>query len=151
METFHFVVKRSWLANDTTNVAEYDEMHHRTVQKTYVSGTLDETRHYYYDKDWRCLEKRFVTAHRRYVWGPGARAGDWESENPLENFSQIAASLPSVSPTRKRYIDELILRDRMITVGETTTIERLWALSEVNYNVVALLEMPGYNIRERCG
>ncbi len=142
------------VADGATTVAEYeyDGMHHRTVKKTYVSGTLDETRHYYYDKDWRCLEERVGTntdAERRYVWGPGARAGDWESENPLGKFFQIAASLPSVSPTRTRYIDELICRDRMITESETTTTERLWAMLDANYNVVGLLEMSGWHVRER--
>ncbi len=142
------------VADGATTVAEYeyDGMHHRTVKKTYVSGTLDETRHYYYDKDWRCLEERVGTntdAERRYVWGPGARAGDWESENPLGKFFQIAASLPSVSPTRTRHIDEMICRDRIFIDGETTTTERLWAMLDANYNVVGLLEMPDWNVRER--
>ena len=55
-----------------TTVAEYeyDGLNHRTVKKTYVSGSLYETRHFYYDKDWRCLEERVGTssdADRRYV------------------------------------------------------------------------------------
>ena len=96
-----------------TTVAEYeyDGLNHRTVKKTYVSGSLDETRHFYYDKDWRCLEERVGTssdADRRYVWG-------------------------------LTYIDDLILRDRID--GETT--ERLWAMTDANYNVVELIEITG--------
>jgi RHS Repeat len=112
------------VADGATTVAEYeyDGLNHRTVKKTYVSGTLDETRHFYYDKDWRCLEERVGTstdADRRYVWG-------------------------------MTYIDDLILRDRMIVDGSDTTVERLWAMTDANYNVVNLIEITngGYTLTD---
>ena len=32
---------------------EYDGFHRRTVRKDYVSGSLDETRHFYYSHKWQ--------------------------------------------------------------------------------------------------
>jgi len=77
-------------ADDSTVVAQYqyDGRNFRTVKKTYTSGQLSETRHFYYNGSWQCLEERLETggvisssANRQYVWGV-------------------------------RYIDDLILRDR---------------------------------------
>ena len=47
-------------ADDSTMVAQYayDGRNFRIVKKTYVSGQLDETRHFYYNNQWQCLEER---------------------------------------------------------------------------------------------
>ena len=73
-------------ANDSTLIAEYqyDGQNRRTIKKTYVSGSLDETRHLYYSSQWQVLEERVdssTDAERQFIWG-------------------------------LRYIDDLILRDR---------------------------------------
>ena len=51
---------------------EYDGNNRRTVKKKYVSGSLDETRHFYYSDQWQVLEERVdsaTTADKQYVWG----------------------------------------------------------------------------------
>ena len=60
------------------------EINRRTVKKKYVSGSLDETRHFYYSDQWQVLEERVdsaTTADKQYVWG-------------------------------LRYVDDLVLRDK---------------------------------------
>ena len=119
------------LASDgTTNIAQYqyDGRNYRTVKKTYTSGSLSETRHFYYNNQWQCLEERIESggtissyANRQYVWG-------------------------------NRYVDELILRDRDAD-GNTSTgnlgvsgsglEERLYALQDPNWNVVAIADTSG--------
>ncbi len=66
---------------------EYDGRGYRIVKKTYPGGTLNETRHYYYNNSWQDLEERLgtsTTPDRQFIWG-------------------------------LRYIDDLILRDRTTT------------------------------------
>ena len=64
--------------DDSTIVAQYayDGQNYRIVKKTYVSGELDETRHYYYSQSWQCLEERLESGgtissdpDTQYVWG----------------------------------------------------------------------------------
>jgi RHS repeat-associated protein len=100
-----------------TNV--YDGLRRRTVRNSYTSGTLSETRHYFYSSAWQVLEERVgtsTTAERQYVWG-------------------------------LRYIDDLILRDRD-TTGNGTLDEELYALQDPNWNVVALVDSNS-NLQER--
>jgi hypothetical protein len=81
---------------------EYDARSFRIVKKTYDNGQLDETRHFYYNRRWQCLEERVdssTDAHRQFVWG-------------------------------RRYIDDLVLRDRDTSDPKNGTLdERLYAFS----------------------
>jgi len=118
---------------DTVAEYSYDGRNFRIVKKTYTGGQLDETRHFYYNSDWQCLEERLETAgqissyaNRQYVWG-------------------------------LRYIDDLILRDRNADndsqtgdLGKTNSglEERLYTLQDPNWNVVAVADTNG-DIQER--
>ena len=60
-------------AGGTVQENAYDARGFRTVRKLYNADVLTQTRHFYYDADWRCLEERVdgaTTADRQYVWGP---------------------------------------------------------------------------------
>jgi RHS repeat-associated protein len=59
-------------SNNSTKIADYayDGLNRRVVKKTYASGTLSETRTFYYNKDWQCLEEYVgSTCKVRYIWG----------------------------------------------------------------------------------
>lgn len=111
------------LAEGQTTVAqyEYDGAKRRTVTKTYVSGQLDETRHFYYTDPscWQVVEERVgssTTAERQFVWG-------------------------------LRYIDDLILRDRDTNADETLD-ERLYGMQDANWNVTSVASEVG-TVQER--
>jgi len=109
------------LTDGANTVAEYqyDGANRRTVQKTYASGVLSETRHLYYSDPakWQVIEERVgaapetAPAERQHVWG-------------------------------LRYIDDLVLRDRD-TNGNGTLDERLYACQDANWNVTALFDPTG--------
>ena len=114
-------------ADDTTLVAgyEYDGLNRRVAKEVYDSGSLDEVRHFYYSSQWQVLEERSEVmtgsagggvpedADTQYVWG-------------------------------LRYIDDLILRDRDADGSSGNGLEeRLYALQDANWNVVALAEPDG--------
>ena len=91
---------------------EYDGAKRRTVKKTYTSGTLTETRHFYYTEPsrWQVVEERVESssdAERQFVWG-------------------------------LRYIDDIVLRDRD-TNDDGTLDERLYGLQDANWNVTSCL------------
>jgi len=97
--------------SDKVGEYEYDGAKRRTVKKTYVSGVLDETRHFYFTQPskWQVIEERVDSStdpDRQFVWG-------------------------------LRYVDDLVLRDRD-TNGDGTLDERLYALLDANWNVTAL-------------
>ena len=100
---------------------EYDGRTFRTVKRTYDAGDLDETRHFYYNSGWQCLEERVDTStdpDRRFIWG-------------------------------QRYMDDLILRDRDTSNPKNGTLdERLYSLQDPNWNVIALAATNG-TIQER--
>jgi RHS repeat-associated protein len=101
---------------NTVSEYQYDGAKRRVVQKSYVSGTLNETRHLYYTEPgkWQVVEERVGTsssANRQFVWG-------------------------------LRYIDDLILRDRD-TDGNGTLDERLYSLQDANWNVTGLVNTSG--------
>ncbi len=101
---------------NTVSEYQYDGAKRRVVQKSYVSGTLNETRHLYYTEPgkWQVVEERVGTstsANRQFVWG-------------------------------LRYIDDLILRDRD-TDGNGTLDERLYSLQDANWNVTGLVNSSG--------
>jgi RHS repeat-associated protein len=101
---------------NTVSEYQYDGAKRRVVQKSYVSGTLNETRHLYYTEPskWQVVEERVGTstsANRQFVWG-------------------------------LRYIDDLILRDRD-TDGNGTLDERLYSLQDANWNMTGLVNTSG--------
>ncbi len=103
---------------------EYDGRNFRTVKRTYSGGQLSETRHFYYNVGWQCVEERVDAssyADRQYVWG-------------------------------ERYVDDLVLRDRdadsssgtgSLGVSGSGLEERLYALQDPNWNVVAVANTSG--------
>jgi RHS repeat-associated protein len=106
-------------SGQTVQTNAYDGLRRRTVRNTYTSGTLTETRHYFYSSAWQVLEERVGTstsAERQFVWG-------------------------------LRYIDDLILRDRD-TNADGVIDERLYALQDPNFNVVGLTDSSG-TVQER--
>ena len=126
------------LASDGSTIIaqyQYDGRNFRTVKKTYTSGSLSETRHFYYNGNWQRLEERLETsgvvssyANRQNVWGVG-------------------------------YVDDLILRDRDAdgnsgtgNLGATGSglEERLYAMRDPNSNVVAVADTTGA-VQERYG
>ena len=93
---------------------EYDGSKRQALNKKYAAGTLDETEHLYYSKDWQLLEKRI----------------DAETDPQVQNIWGL------------RYIDDCLLRDRDST-GNGTLDERLYALQDANWNVDALINTSG--------
>jgi RHS repeat-associated protein len=93
----------------------YDARTFRTKRQDYTSGTVSETRHFYFTSDWQSIEERLGTspdtakAERQYVWGG-------------------------------RYVDDLVLRDRD-TNGDGTLDERAYGLQDANWNVVAISDI----------
>jgi len=101
---------------NTVSEYAYDGVKRRVVQKSYVSGTLNETRHLYYTEPskWQVVEERVGTstsANRQFVWG-------------------------------LRYIDDCLLRDHD-TDGNGTLDERLYGLKDANWNVTGLVNTSG--------
>lgn len=101
---------------NTIAECEYDGAKRRTVKKTYVSGQLDETRHFFYTAPsrWQVVEERIGTstsADRHFVWG-------------------------------LRYVDDLILRDRDSNVDRDFD-ERLYGMHDANCNVSCLTNSVG--------
>lgn len=102
--------------SDTVSEYQYDGAKRRVIQKEYVSGTLDQTRHLYYTEPskWQVVEERIDSStdpDGQFVWG-------------------------------LRYVDDLILRDRD-TTGNGTLDERLYALQDANWNVTSLTSTSG--------
>lgn len=106
---------------NTVSEYEYDGAKRRSVVKSYVSGSLDETRHYFFTEPskWQVIEEQVDSssdAERQHVWG-------------------------------LRYIDDLAVRDRD-TTGNGTLDERLYAMQDANWNVTALANTSG-TVQER--
>jgi len=100
---------------------EYDGAKRRTVKKTYVSGVLDETRHFYYTEPskWQVVEARVessLDAERHFVWG-------------------------------LRHVDDIVLRDRDIN-SDGTLDERFYGMQDANWNVTSVSNANG-SIQER--
>ena len=115
------------LEEGANTVAEYvyDGAKRHVVKRTYASGTLDETRHFYYTdpEKWQVIEERFESSGTlstdpdcQFVWG-------------------------------LRYIDDLALRDRD-TDSDGSLDERLYVLQDANWNMTALADTSG-SIQER--
>jgi RHS repeat-associated protein len=113
------------VTNSSTTVAEYqyDGRNYRVVKAVYVDGMLSEVRHSYYNSGWQELEERVVTSLATDPW----------AQSPV---SQYVWGL--------RYIDELVLRDRDTSATLDGVLEeRLYAIQDANWNVVALADMTG--------
>jgi len=100
---------------------EYDGAKRRSVKKTYASGALDETRHFYYTEPakWQVVEQRIGTStdpDRQFIWS-------------------------------LRYVDDLILRDRDTTENGILD-ERLYGMQDANWNLTAIAAGSG-GIQER--
>ena len=93
----------------------YDGRNYRIVRQSYTTGSLTETRHYYYTDGWQDVEERLgtspdsATANRQFVWG-------------------------------LRYIDDLICRDRSVT---GSLDERLYGCQDANWNMTAVVDTTG--------
>jgi RHS repeat-associated protein len=97
---------------------EYDGRNFRTVKRTYSGGQLSEARHFFCNSGWQCLEERVEAA---------------QSGN-----SQVL--IPECQYVwGVRYVDDLVLRDRNVS----GTIERLYAMQDSNWNVVAIADVRG--------
>ncbi len=97
----------------STDIAkyEYDARSYRIIKEAYDSGTLDETRHFYFNTAWQVIEERkdnSTNPDQQYIWGA-------------------------------RYIDDLILRERD-TDSNNTLDETLYVLQDMQFNTVALID-----------
>jgi YD repeat-containing protein len=112
---------------------QYDGRSFRVVKKVYDAGQLDETRHFYYTGRWQCLEER------------------------LESGGSISAYADRQFVWGRRYIDDLILRERdadqssgtgnLGTTGSGLE-ERLYSMQDPNWNLVAIAAPDG-TVQER--
>jgi RHS repeat-associated protein len=106
---------------DVVQVNQYDGRKFRIVRETYAAGVLSETRQFYHTTSWQVIEERV-----------GA------DPNTAVLDRQYTWGL--------RYIDDLVLRDRF-TSG--TLSERLYAMQDANWNMVALYNAALSAVAER--
>jgi RHS repeat-associated protein len=104
----------------------YDGRGFRVLRGGYTSGTLSERRHFYYNSSWQVLEERI-------------------EQTPIPNPQSLIPSSQYVWGLR--YIDDLVLRDCATFIYGNLT-ERLYALQDPNWNVVAIADASG-GISER--
>lgn len=109
--------------DDTVSEYVYDAAKRRIVQNSYVSGSLDETRHFYHSARWQVVEER------------------------LESGGEISANPDRQFVWGLRYIDDLVLRDRD-SDSNGSLDERLYALQDTGWNVTALSDTSG-SVQER--
>ncbi len=102
----------------------HDALTRHILKKVYASGVLDYTRHYLYSDSWQIMEERKDSATR------ADRQFVWG----------------------RRYIDDLVLRDRDADAAAATGAlgvagsgleERLYCLHDANWNVTALADANG--------
>jgi len=95
----------------TTSVGkyQYDGRNFRIVKQTYTSGTLTETRDFYFTSNWQDIEEQVSGSMvDQYVWAPR---------------SMVEAGI--------MYVDQLICRD-------DTTPQRLYAMQDANFNLTSI-------------
>jgi len=98
---------------------EYDGMKRRIVLNMYSGGVLSKTLHHFYTALWQVIEERIGT------FTCANRHFVWG----------------------KRYVDDLVLRDRD-TTGSGTLNERLYGMQDANWNVTAVADSNG-SVQER--
>ena len=87
----------------------------------YSQGQPSVSRHFYYNSRWQVLEERVATLP---IPNP---------QSPIPVCQYVWG---------RRYVDDLVLRDRD-TTGDSTLDERLYALQDPNWNIVALADITG--------
>ncbi|MDB5348633.1 MAG: repeat-associated core domain protein, partial [Schlesneria sp.] len=101
-------------SSNTVQQNVYDARMFRTKRLDYTSGTLLETRHFFYTPEWQSLEERLGTnpntasPERQQVWG-------------------------------QRYVDDFVLRDRDVN-GDGTLGERFYSAQDASWNTVVLVD-----------
>ena len=115
-DAWNRLVKLTDDANDDDPVQEnqYDARNFRVVRDDYADGELAETRHYYYTLAWQGIEERL-----------GSDPSEADAERQFV--------------WGKRYIDDLVLRDRDADDNGTLD-ERLYGLQDANWNMVELID-----------
>jgi hypothetical protein len=92
-----------------------------SLSRTTYSGFLTSTRHHYYTDSWQVVEERLNTS--------------------LSADRQFVWG--------KRYVDDLVLRDRDTTGGGTLN-ERMYGMQDANWNLTVIADSSG-NVQERYG
>ncbi|NQT15554.1 MAG: RHS repeat-associated core domain-containing protein, partial [Planctomycetes bacterium] len=110
----------------TVAAYEYDARNFRVLKLTYSSGILDETRDFYYNAAWQCLEE--------HVEGPSASGSSSGTGSAASAERQFVWGL--------RYIDAAVLCDRD-TMADGTLDERVYYLNDANFNVTCLVDEDG--------
>ncbi len=113
---------------------EYDGLNRRikTSVDSDATGGPDAWRHFYYTNDWQALETRETS-----VAGSGAENDPPETLQPEYHFVWSG-----------RYIDALVRRDANTDTDDLCDDGTLYALSDANQNVTALVEPDG-DVAER--
>ncbi len=105
--------------SDTVAEFEHDGLGRRIIKKVYKSGSLTETRHFYYSTSSQVLEERVdsdTDPAQQFLWGI-------------------------------RFVDDLVLRDKD-TMGNGTLNERLYGLSDPRFSLLAIADTSG-TVQER--
>ena len=119
-DAWNRLVKVANATGQTVAGYQYDVLNRRIVEKNYAPpGTLAETRDLYYSNQWQVQEERV------------------DGSSLAER--QYVWGIP--------YVDCCVLRDRDTTGGGSFN-ERLYALQDANWNVVALCDITG-TVQER--
>ncbi|MCD4728659.1 MAG: hypothetical protein K8R46_13420 [Pirellulales bacterium] len=149
-------------------IFEYDGLNRRIVKWTYdESHYMTDCRHYYYSDKWQVLEERVdqYTGEGPYS-GSGIPSYIGYSGSAYYSGSGISGSgVPQYFRVDRqfvwglRYVDDLILRDRDAdnntgtgNYGKTASglEERLYALQDPNWNVVAIANTSGVTQERYC-
>ncbi|MBI3860974.1 MAG: hypothetical protein HY290_03680 [Planctomycetia bacterium] len=106
-------------SGNTVQTNAYDGRRYRTIRNGFVAGVLSETRHFIYTAAWQTIEERIGVL-------------------TTPNCQFVWG---------RRYIDDLLLRDRDPN-GAGTLTERLFAFQDPNWNVIVSANAAG-DIQER--
>ena len=119
-----------------SQIIHHDEIN-RPARLDWGEYRSAEIWHYFYTQNWQCVEeraRRCCGTECHSVLRDKADDSDVPAPEDLDPDIQYVWGL--------RYIDDLILRDRD-TTGNGTLDERLYAMQDANWNVVALADSNG--------